>query len=385
MICTVPLYDLDGSIRSFDAQVLACVPDGTRWAVQLDRTAFFPEGGGQAADQGTLNEAHVLDVQQTTTGIVHYTDAPLSIGDTVHGELDWARRFRHMQNHSGEHILSGIIHAMYGLDNVGFHLGAQDVTIDFNGELTLEQLLAAEAKANEVVWRNIPVEISHPQPELLPDLTYRSKLDLTENVRLVTIGDADCCACCAPHVAYTGEIGLIKILQFMRFRNGIRVHLQCGRDALADYNVKCRNIAAISNLLSAKQEEAAQAVQQFYDALQEEKHTVAELKKQLAAARAAALPQTDGALCLFENGDNDTLRELVNVGVQRCKTVCGVFCGDDRQGYRYILGSRTINLQQSAPAFNKALQGRGGGRPEMIQGSVRATADEIRAWFDAQW
>lgn len=385
MVITEPLYDPDGSIRSFDAQVQACFPDGNRWAIQLDRTAFFPEGGGQYADTGTLGNARVLDVQITENGIVHYTDQPLPVGDFVHGELDWARRFRSMQNHTGEHIVSGVIHRLYGLDNVGFHLGEDDVTMDFNGELTRAQLLEAERLANDAVFRNLPVTITHPAPEELPGLEYRSKLDLTENVRLVTIGDVDCCACCAPHVSYTGEIGLIKLLDFMRFRGGIRLHIRCGGDALADYNVKYRNILQISALFSAKQEETAAAAQQFYDALQAEKHTVAELKKQLARAKAAAIPQTAGGLCLFEEGDSNTLREMVNIGMTRCETVCGVFCGNDTDGYRYILGSRSINLRAQAAAFNTALHGRGGGSPEMIQGSVQAARSHIEAWFAAHW
>lgn len=377
---TIALYNSDSHLRVFDAQVLSCEPAATGWAVVLNQTAFFPEGGGQGSDRGTLDGIPVRDVQVQSGVITHFTTEPLKIGQTVHGELDWARRFRHMQNHSGEHIVSGILHRLYGLDNVGFHLGEEDVTIDLNGELTRTDLDRAEQLANEAVFANLPVIAEFPDPALLHDMIYRSKLDLTEHVRIVTIGDVDCCACCAPHVAFTGEIGLIKLLDFMRFRGGIRVHLRCGSDALADYRSKYQNIMQISNLLSAKQDETAQAVRQFYDTLQTEKRTVSELKKQLAHARAAALPQTDGALCLFEDGDSDTLREMVNIGMAR-SALCGVFSGDDSAGYRYILGSNAIDLRALAPAFHRALSGRGGGRPEMIQGTVRATRSEIEQWF----
>lgn len=380
---TILLYDSDSHIRSFDARVIGCREADGRWAVELDCTAFCPEGGGQPSDIGRLNGAAVTDVQRTADGIFHYTDQPFSVGETVHGELDWDRRFRHLQNHTGEHIVSGIVHAMFGLENVGFHLGAEDVTMDFNGELTREQLLEVERRANEAVFANLPVSISYPAPEELPGLTYRSKLDLTEDVRLVTIGDVDCCACCVPHVMYTGEIGLIKLLDFIRFRGGIRLHIKCGRDALADYNEKYRNIQQISALFSAKQHETAEAAEQFYQQLQHEKYIVAQLKKELARAKAQNLPETAGSLCVFEEGENDTLREIVNIGMLRCGKICGVFCGDDLHGYKYILGSRTINLRNEAPKFNQALNGRGGGKPEMIQGSVNASRTAIKAWFAA--
>lgn len=379
---TIALYDSDSHLRAFDAQVLRCEPADGGWAVVLDRTAFFPEGGGQGADHGTLSAVPVRDVQISGGEIVHFTAQPLPVGATVRGELDWARRFRHMQNHSGEHIVSGILHRLYGVDNVGFHLGAADVTIDLNGELTRAQLDDAEVRANAAVTANLPVIAEYPDPARLAAMTYRSKLDLTEHVRIVTIGDVDCCACCAPHVAFTGEIGAVKLLDFARFRGGVRIHMQCGADAMADYREKYASVAQISAMLSAKQPEVAAAVQQLLDTLQAEKHTVVELKKQLARAQAESIPVTDGAVCCFADGDSDTLREMVNIGMARC-ALCGAFCGDDDHGYRYILGSRAVDLRALAPAFHAALCGRGGGRPEMIQGTVAAGRGEIERWFAA--
>ena len=377
---TIALYDSDSHLRTFDAQVLRCEPADGGWAVVLNRTAFFPEGGGQPADHGTLGTVPVRDVQISGGEIFHFTAQPLPVGATVRGELDWGRRFRHMQNHSGEHIVSGILHRLYGVDNVGFHLGAADVTIDLNGELTRAQLDNAEDRANAAVYADLPVTAEYPDPARLAATAYRSKLDLAEHVRIVTIGDVDCCACCAPHVAHTGEIGAIKLLDFARFRGGVRVHLRCGADAMTDYREKYDSVAQISAMLSAKQPETAPAVQQLLDALQAEKHTVAELKKQLARAHAESIPVTDGAVCRFADGDSDTLREMVNIGMSRC-ALCGAFCGDDASGYRYILGSRSVDLRGLAPAFHAALHGRGGGRPEMIQGTVSAGRAEITRWF----
>lgn len=380
MMNTIALYDSDSHLRAFDAQVLRCEPTADGWAVVLDRTAFFPEGGGQGADHGTLNGIDVCDVQLRDGAILHFTAQPIPAGTPVHGVLDWARRFRHMQNHSGEHIVSGIVHRLYGLDNVGFHLGATDVTIDFNGELTRAQLDEVEQRANEAVCANLPVVAEYPDPARLATLTYRSKLALTTHVRIVTIGEVDCCACCAPHVAFTGEIGSVKLLDFLRFRGGVRIHLRCGMDALLDYREKYRSVAQISALLSAKQPEVTSAVQKLLDALQAEKHTVAELKNQLARAQAATIPVTDGAVCRFVDGDGDILREIVNTGMAR-SALCGAFCGSDAAGYRYVLGSRSVDLRALSPSFHAALRGRGGGRPEMIQGTVAASRAEIERWF----
>lgn len=217
---TKKLYDLDSHRRDFTAAVLRCDADGERYAVVLDQTLFFPEGGGQPADTGVLGGARVLDVQITQEAIVHYTDAPLTPGAQVRGEIDWPQRFRRMQGHSGEHIISGLIHSEYGLDNVGFHLGQDTITMDYNGELTWPQLMHIEQLANEAVYRNVPIRTEYPSPEQLAQMTYRSKLDLTEDVRIVTVEGYDVCACCAPHVSCTGEIGAIKFTSVMRHRGG---------------------------------------------------------------------------------------------------------------------------------------------------------------------
>ena len=257
---TKKLYDADSHLFEFDAAVLSCTPVKDRYAVTLDQTAFFPEGGGQYADTGKLDAARVLDVQEENGGIVHYTDRPLDVGAAVHGTLETEQRFRRMQNHSGEHIVSGLVHTLFGLDNVGFHLGDDDMTVDYNGTLTRDDLDRVETMANQVVARNIPILTQYPDPQILPTLQYRSKLELTENVRIVTIGDVDCCACCAPHVAFTGEIGVIKILDFERYKGGVRCHMLCGETALEDYRDKYRNVQSVSLALCVPQNETAQGV-----------------------------------------------------------------------------------------------------------------------------
>ncbi|MBO7682090.1 MAG: alanyl-tRNA editing protein, partial [Clostridia bacterium] len=261
---TEKLYDIDAYCKSFSATVLSCDPvkGSGRYAVVLNRTAFFPEGGGQYADTGTLNDVPVLDVQMSDDGVItHYCDAALPPMTQVNGVLDWEQRYERMQNHTGEHLVSGTVHRLYGLDNIGFHLGERDVTCDFNGELSDEQLREVERVVNRAVWENVDVYAEYPDPATLPDLDYRSKLELTEDVRLVTIPGYDVCACCAPHVARTGEVGLIKIVNSEKAHGGTRVHMICGPWALADYDIKQTNIMRIVDLTSTPQEETAEAVE----------------------------------------------------------------------------------------------------------------------------
>ena len=319
---TSKLYEEDSHLREFSARVLDCRKEGDGWAVILDRTAFFPEGGGQAGDRGELENVRVLDTRIRDGEILHLTDGPLEPGKTVAGRLDWDLRFRRMQDHSGEHIVSGLVYQKYGYNNVGFHLGDGEVTLDFSGELTGPQLEEIELLANRAVTENLPVQTWYPDGEELAVTEYRSKLDLTENVRLVRIPGIDTCACCAPHVKRTGEIGLIKILDFMRHRGGVRVHILCGMDALADYGARYRATREISGLLSAKQLETPAAVRHTLEELDAAKRQLGEERLRRALEKAAALEPTEGNICLFfPEMDMRALRELVNAGMEKCAGV----------------------------------------------------------------
>lgn len=380
---TIKLYDQDSHCRAFSARVLTCQAAGEgRWQVTLDQTAFFPEGGGQPADQGTLGGSAVLDVQEAGDAILHTTDAPLSPGDTVQGELDWALRFGRMQCHSGEHVISGLAHSLYGCTNVGFHMGEDTVILDFDKELSSAQLREIEDRANAIITENRPVTAVYPDPDTLAGLDYRSKLDLTENVRIVTIEGCDVCACCAPHVKHTGEIGLVKLLDAMRHRGGIRIWMAAGKLALRDYQVKQENISAISAALSVQQPQAAQGVQRILGEMEGLKEALKAARQALVLEKARSLPETEGNLCLFEADlDAGSLRALANAGMEKCTGICAVFTGDDQTGYRYVMGSRTVDLRAQAKAINTALGGKGGGQPTMIQGSVTAGQAAILAYF----
>ena len=379
---TKKLYYTDGHLLDFTAQVLRCDENKGRWEIVLNETAFFPEGGGQAADRGSLGGVKVLDAHERDGEVVHYCDGPLPVGASVAGQVDRELRLCRMQNHSGEHIFSGTAHRLYGCENVGVHMGEGDLTIDFDRELSEEEINTVETQANEAVRADLPIEITFPSPEELKALDYRSKKELTGEVRIVTIPGVDCCACCAPHVGRTGEVGVIKVLNSERHRGGVRLILRCGMWALEDYRRKQQSAAEISALLSAKRDEITPAVQRLLherDALKEKN---ALLAMELIRFRAAQQPETEGNLCLFEViPDEIAVRELVNLLVEKAGGLAAVFFPGETGGYRYIIGSRSIDLRKASKAINAGIGGRGGGRPEMIQGSALASEDQIRGFI----
>ena len=378
---TEKLYELDSYIKTFTATVLECTSHGDGYAVRLDRTAFFPEGGGQAADPGTLNGVAVTDVQIVDGEIWHYVSEVLVVGNTVEGVLNWETRFARMQHHTAEHIVCSIAHRWHGFSNVGFHLGSEDVTLDLSGELTREQINAIEDEANRVVWSNVAVTATIPTAEELADISYRSKKEIDGDVRLVTIDGVDCCACCAPHVSRTGEIGIIKLLDFIRYKGGVRIHLVCGQAALEDYRHRYAQSAEISAKLSVKQNDLTPAVERLIAEKDGFKLALREVNRRLADAMVAAIEPTDAPVYLIgSDWDTDTMRRMVNGLTARCGGVCVVYSGADG-AYTYVMGG-TDQLKESAAAMNAALSGRGGGDNRQVQGRVQATAVEIAAYWD---
>lgn len=380
---TEKLYELDSYCRFFTATVEECRSHGDGYALRLSRTAFFPEGGGQAADPGTLNGIPVTDVQVVDGEIWHYTTAPLAVGETVEGILDWETRFARMQHHTAEHIVCGIAHRWHGLENVGFHLGSEDVTLDLDGELTREQINAIEDEANRVVWANVSVIPSLPTEQELAKATYRSKKELEGAVRLVTIDGVDCCACCAPHVGRTGEIGVIKLLDFIRYKGGVRIHLLCGAAALADYRYRYAQSAEISAKLSVKQYDLTAAVDRLVAEKDDYKLALRAANRQLADALVAAVQPTDRPVYFIgSDWDTETLRRIVGGLTARCTGLCAAYSGTDG-AYTYVLGG-TDDLKEAAAEMNAALSGRGGGDNRQVQGRAQATAQEIAAYWSAK-
>lgn len=379
---TEKLYDFDSHLKEFSAVALKNGEDEKGKYVILDKTAFFPEGGGQGSDKGSINGMSVLDVQETDGEIRHYTDGVFKVGEEVFGRLDWERRFRHMQNHSGEHIISGLAHSLYGLENVGFHLGETEVTLDFNGILTREELLKIESLANEAIYKNVPFIAEYPKKDRLKSMVYRSKLDLQDNVRIVTIPEYDACACCAPHVKTAAEIGIIKILDFYKMRGGIRVYIKCGRDALADYNDKYNNIYKISELLCAKQSESFDAVERLQRDNSSLKHKISELKKAFIGAKIAEFKPESEITALFEEELDIKELQLYADGLYKSfGGIRGVFSSQP-SGYGFAICSKEDILAAYFAKMKQSLNIRGGGRNGMVQGTILNTKEEITEFFN---
>ena len=380
---TRKLYYEDVYKKEFTAKVLECGECEKGFAVILDQTAFYPEGGGQPCDLGTLNGIAVLDVQEKDGEIVHYTKESVEAGSEVIGKIDWDRRFDLMQQHSGEHIVSGLVHEAYGYDNVGFHLNDELCTLDLSGPLTKEELREVENAANEAVFANVPVQISYPSKEKLKTLDYRSKIEIDGQVRIVTIPGYDVCACCAPHVYFTGEIGLIKLVQSQNYKGGIRITMLCGRRALKDYQQKEESVKAIMGSLSAKEELIAEAVERVKEECTQLKSELAETRYQILEAQAEKIPEGQKKVCIFDSKlSGNEPRELMNLVLKKGTEVCAVFAGNEESGYRYVIGSETEDVRPYSKILKEQFDGRGGGKPVMVQGSVNGSEEAIRKVFE---
>ena len=378
---TQRLYYEDAYIRSFSASVVSCEPGKDGWAVVLDRTAFYPEGGGQPADQGTLGDARVTDVQERGDQVVHTCSAPLQPGDQVTGSLDWPRRFDLMQQHSGEHLVSGVIHARYGWNNVGFHMGSDFITIDFDGPIPVEALPAIEEEVNAHIWEDLPTQVLLPSAQELQKLEYRSKKALEGQVRIVRFGSVDSCACCGTHVRRTGEIGFVKLLSCVKFREGVRIEMLCGRRALCYLTALAEQNHANSVLLSAKPLQTAQAVRRLYDERDALQARLAEQERAVVAERVERLRQAGNVLLVEPGLSADGVRRMAAAVMEVCGGRCAVFSGDETTGYKYAIGQTGGDLRALVRELNGFLDGRGGGKPYFVQGSVRAGRDAIAAFF----
>ena len=411
---TEKLFYKDSHLSKFDAEVLSCVrakrqqvkdsfgrldgKAGEYYEIELDRTAFFPEGGGQYADTGVLymadddtcgldetarKKVQVLDVRERNGRIFHITDGFIEAKTAVKGSIDWEERFMKMQQHTGEHIVSGLIHAAYGYNNVGFHLGSEDCTMDFDGEITEEELRRIEAEANKAVWKNLKVFTHYPKKEELSQIEYRSKIEIEGQVRIIEIPGYDCCACCAPHVTYTGEIGLIKLVQAQRYKGGVRITMLCGRRALKDYQQKEESVKAIMGSLSAKEELIAEAVERVKEECTQLKSELAETRYQILEAQAEKIPEGQKKVCIFDSKlSGNEPRELMNLVLKKGTEVCAVFAGNEERGYRYVIGSETEDVRPYSKILKEQFDGRGGGKPVMVQGSVNGSEEAIRKVFE---
>ena len=372
---TEKLYEQNSHLKEFSATVLSCEKREENFAVVLDKTAFFPESGGQIGDKGHIGKVFVFDTQIENGIIYHFTNEEVTVGETLDCRIDWYTRFQNMQNHSGEHIISGLVHKHFGFDNVGFHLSRNEMTLDFNGFLDEHDLEKIEYLANNAIFENVPFRAYFP--ENFKELEYRSKLDLTENVRIVEIEGIDRCACCAPHVDSAAEIGVIKILNCIKNKGGVRLFVKCGIQAIAYFDLLLKNAAKVSDMLCVKREETALGVEKQLEQMGELKFKNTDLKHRLINEKVNNFNNDCDITALFET-DFD-IKELQMYADKLYKTYGGIraiFSGSEGE-YSFAICGEEKSLADLLEKLKESLNVRGGGRNSMIQGTIFATKEEI--------
>lgn len=384
---TRKLYYEDPFMKSFAATVLSCEASKKGFEVVLDQTAFYPEGGGQPTDTGALGGVKVLEVHEKGGVITHTCSDALAVGSTVEGTIDWEPRFDHMQQHSGEHICSGLICARWNCDNVGFHMGSDIVTIDFNCEATWEELLEIEAKANRYIYENHAIDIHFYRGAELDAVDYRSKKALEGDVRIVKFPDADCCACCGTHVTQSGQVGLVKFLSAQKFRGGVRIEMVAGKRAFDYLSATWNEAKAISQKLSVKPTEVCAGVEKLNDELQSAKARIADLENTVFDAIAKEQTGKGNVLLFQPMMKPDSLRKLSDAVGKACSGLAVVFSGEDGKFNYALVRADGQNIAPLVKAMNTALNGRGGGKGGFAQGSVACDRAAIEHFFqeDSVW
>ncbi len=379
---TRKLYYEDCHLRCFTAQVTGCEKTLKGYEVTLDATAFYPEGGGQACDLGSLGGVSVLDVQERGEQVIHLCDGPLPVGSTVEGRICWERRFDQMQQHTGEHIVSGIVHKMFGFDNVGFHVGEQVLTVDFDGIIPQEALCAIEAEANRAVWQDLELRCWYPSPEELPTVVYRTKRALPWPVRIVEIPGVDKCACCGVQVGHTGEVGLIKLLTCVKFHQGVRIEMACGGRAMGILNEIYDQNRQVSQAFSAKPNETGEAARTMNKRLADAEYRAACLQRQIYDTVAAGYQNRGNVLHFLHNGTPAQLRELADRIAMTCGGTAAVYSGGNGS-WSLCLISHHDDLKALGQRLKERFHARGGGKPGTFQGTLQASKEELEAFFQS--
>lgn len=375
---TVALYDDDSFATEFTAQVVDCQETDGKYKLVLDQTLFFPEQGGQTSDVGIIGEAKVYDVQIEDGVIYHLCDKSFEAGCKVVGTIDWHHRFGNMQQHTGEHIFTGLAHKLYGADNVGFHLSDNTVTLDLNIELSEEQVRLVERSSNEVIGADVPVRAYYPDDATLRLIDYRSKKEIDGAVRLVEIDDVDICACCAPHVNSTGQVGMLKVLSYGKYKGGTRVYILCGLRALDDYNRRMNLLAKSYQQLNCPEDDLPDRIAGIMDENKQLKYKISQIKADILMNQIAGYPSELHDVTIYtEDLDAKTMRDGVNTLVERHDGLCAIFSGNDEDGYNFVIGSSSRDCGAIAAGLRELLGAKGGGSKQMAQGSVLATRSAI--------
>ena len=387
------LYYTKPYLREFDGKVVSCEAADGGFAIVLDQTAFYPTGGGQPGDRGTLcvgtgDDILVAHVREAVPGngageVIHLTDVALPVGASVHGSLDWTWRRDNMEAHAGEHIVSGIVHALFGYNNVGFHMGERCIEVDFDGVLTPDDVLDVERRANAAIREDVSVEALLPSPAELAAMDYRSKKDHDGQIRVVRIDGVDSCACCGTHVSSTGQVGLIKILRTATKKKRTRLELLCGRRALEACEDAMAALRETSNFLTVADEEVPEAVQRLSAEKDDLKHQLKQAgRKQIDQYVASLAPVDALAICNLPGLDIEDLRYLCERVLEATDaTVCSALSpvAGDSTHLAYVMASSDKDLRPACKELNSRLDGRGGGKAQMVQGSWAAASDAAEA------
>lgn len=377
---TERLFEKDAYCRNFTADVVSCEEKDGFFFVVLDKTAFFPEGGGQAPDKGIINGINVLDVQEKDGIVYHKTAKSFEKGEKVSCELDWEVRFSRMQSHSGEHIVSGVVHSLFGYDNVGFHMSEKTMTVDFSGPLTAEDIAKVELESNKAIYKNVPITASYPSKEELAETDYRSKIEPRDGIRLITIEGIDCCACCAPHPAFTGEIGVIKVIDFCPHKGGTRIEMVAGINAFLDYSALHSSVKSVMNLLSAKRDAISVSVEKLQETANNLKYENSKISKKLALASLNPVTVNGCAYAINENMSYDDLRECANNLIDNGTRKCILLSKTDAENYIYVVISSENDVRTIVTSLNASFNGKGGGKDNYAQGKL--TSDSESALTD---
>lgn len=370
------LYYKDNYLKEFKSKVIECVEEDSIYKIVLEDTAFYPEGGGQNADIGTLDGIEVFDVQEKDDTIYHYTKAPIEVGKEVIGKINFENRFSNMQHHTAEHIVSGIICSKYDTENVGFHMGKNAVTIDFKVNLNKEQLEEIEVLANEAVFKNLEVKVNNYTKEQIKDLEYRSKKELDGIIRIVEIPGYDRCACCGIHVAKTGEIGMIKLLSVQKYKSGCRIELVCGRRAIEYFNEIYDQVDKTSTSLSIMHHEVFDTVKGLLDKIDEQKHQIIELKNELFSLEISNIEMKENNFLIKENLNGNELKMMCTKLLEKTSNVAGIFSKKD-DIYQFQIMSHELDLKPIVKEIITKYNGKGGGSNNCIQGQIHGSINQI--------
>ncbi len=373
---TEKLYEKDSYCYEFEATVISCAENGGAYDVVLDRTAFFPEGGGQAPDKGTIDGEEVIDVQISDGVVIHKIATAFSCGEKVTGWIDWPLRFCRMQRHSGEHILSGIVHSLFGYNNVGFHMSESEMTVDFDGALTQSDIERTEKEVNFTLWKNLAITAFYPTDEEAQRISYRSKLENIENLRLVMVEGIDCCACCAPHVAKTGEIGLVKIIDATPNKGGTRLTVLAGYEALRDYSMLNYSNKQMMKTLSVSREAVSDAAKRQVELADSLRRENKELLCRLAWSELSPVRVNNSAYAFSENLSYDELRHCANMLSGEGADIALLFSKSDGESYIYVVSSHRYDIRPIVKKLNDAFEGKGGGKQNYAQGKVLSDSIE---------